>query len=266
MIIGTHNSMSYLRPAKWWMRPLKIWAQCQSIDFRAQLYYGVRYFDLRIRFKPDTGMPYFCHGLMEYDSPGRGTLALDSNPYAVVRILSRTAATRKTHIFLRLMLENMTQKDIEQQNSFSAFIETLRREGYLREDGFLHVRVMEKAGFRMIEDRFPTMMPTEGTPMYNHCASADPSQIRARQEDDTTSLDENKQKDRSISSGEDKKTIEEYSNQPPSLIFYEAAEYIDTWWKFLLTPRFFARWGKQALRMKKQRRSNPDSIISIDFL
>ena len=36
MIIGSHNSWSYLPPKHWWMRPFAFMARCQSCDIQAQ--------------------------------------------------------------------------------------------------------------------------------------------------------------------------------------------------------------------------------------
>lgn len=66
MIIGSHDSMTYLRSERWWMRPFECWARCQSKSIQEQYDKGVRYFDLRIRFD-NNGVPYFAHGLMAYD-------------------------------------------------------------------------------------------------------------------------------------------------------------------------------------------------------
>lgn len=65
MIIGSHNSWSYLKPSKWWMRTFAFMARCQDLDIRAQ--YGkchVRCFDLRVRFKGNRLI--VAHGRMEY--------------------------------------------------------------------------------------------------------------------------------------------------------------------------------------------------------
>lgn len=67
MIIGSHNSWSYLPPKKWWMKLLKFTAKCQSKSISEQYTkYGVRCFDLRIRESLD-GYPRICHGIIEYD-------------------------------------------------------------------------------------------------------------------------------------------------------------------------------------------------------
>ena len=67
MVLGSHNSWSYLTPRKKWMKLLKFTAQCQNIDIKTQYErYGVRCFDLRLRFDND-GRMYIVHGLVEYD-------------------------------------------------------------------------------------------------------------------------------------------------------------------------------------------------------
>lgn len=66
-ILGSHNSWSYLTPRKWWMKLLKFAARCQSADIRTQYEkYGVRCFDLRIRFKEGSNEPVLAHGIIEY--------------------------------------------------------------------------------------------------------------------------------------------------------------------------------------------------------
>ena len=75
MVIGSHNSWSYLRPRKWWMRLIAFAARCQRVDIRTQyLKYGVRCFDLRVRYdgiRMVLGMKYVntrvAHGIVEYD-------------------------------------------------------------------------------------------------------------------------------------------------------------------------------------------------------
>ena len=52
MILGSHNSWSYLPPKHWWMWPIHFMAKCQRVDIREQYEkYGVRCFDLRVRWK-----------------------------------------------------------------------------------------------------------------------------------------------------------------------------------------------------------------------
>lgn len=63
-IIGTHNSMTYLRPQKWYGWFMIPFARCQRKTIEEQWYDGARCFDLRIRFTKQ-GKPYFAHGLYE---------------------------------------------------------------------------------------------------------------------------------------------------------------------------------------------------------
>ena len=66
MIIGSHNAWTFLRPKKWWMRLLGFTARCQRKNIFIQYKdYGVRCFDLRVRF--DYGRMVLAHGIIEYD-------------------------------------------------------------------------------------------------------------------------------------------------------------------------------------------------------
>lgn len=66
MVLGSHNSMSYLPLRNWWLYPFRFMARCQSVDYRQQYdRYGVRLFDLRIGFFGED-YPMFCHGLANF--------------------------------------------------------------------------------------------------------------------------------------------------------------------------------------------------------
>lgn len=64
MKLGSHNSMTYLKP-QWWLRPLAWIGRCQSLSIKQQFDAGARWFDLRIAFD-NKGFPFFAHGLMSY--------------------------------------------------------------------------------------------------------------------------------------------------------------------------------------------------------
>lgn len=67
MVLQSHNSWSYVRPKKWWLRPFAFVAKCQSVPIYVQyLDYSVRSFDLRVRFDKN-GNAVFAHGYMEFD-------------------------------------------------------------------------------------------------------------------------------------------------------------------------------------------------------
>lgn len=97
MIYGTHNSLSYLKPRQWWLRPVAWIARCQDMTIEEQLMYGVRYFDIRVKFRNNIAIS--GHGLMDYDIPVYAVLReiqkhaeneASKNPYlekVVVRIL-----------------------------------------------------------------------------------------------------------------------------------------------------------------------------------
>lgn len=90
MIIGSHNAWSYLTPRRWWMKLFSFMAKCQNVDIRKQYNnYGVRCFDLRLRFK--KGLPVICHGLIEYKYSYEELLEdlkwLDSKGDVTIRLL-----------------------------------------------------------------------------------------------------------------------------------------------------------------------------------
>lgn len=66
MMLGSHNSWSYLTPKKWWMKLFSFTAKCQDLSIIEQYDLGVRCFDLRVRFDKDCELKV-CHGLFEYD-------------------------------------------------------------------------------------------------------------------------------------------------------------------------------------------------------
>lgn len=63
--LGTHNSMTYQKPSGDWKK-ITMWpfAKCQSLTYEQQYDFGVRLFDLRIRFI--NNIPYFAHGELEF--------------------------------------------------------------------------------------------------------------------------------------------------------------------------------------------------------
>lgn len=65
--IGSHNSLTYLPPKRWWMRPFAWMARCQRVDYARQYYdYNVSVFDLRVWFDKH-GNIQVRHGRMQYD-------------------------------------------------------------------------------------------------------------------------------------------------------------------------------------------------------
>lgn len=64
MKIISHNSHTYLKPRKIWMKAINWTAQCQDKTIEQQYNEGIRFFDIRVRFsKTETKL---VHGLVEY--------------------------------------------------------------------------------------------------------------------------------------------------------------------------------------------------------
>lgn len=63
--LGSHNSMTYLPPKKWYLYPFRFMAKCQSKTIEEQYNLGIRMFDLRIHFDKKN-QPEFRHGAIAY--------------------------------------------------------------------------------------------------------------------------------------------------------------------------------------------------------
>ncbi len=68
IIIGSHNTMSYLPVRHWWQRPLRVFARCQRKTLLEQLDSGVRAVDIRI-YPGDKGNWHYAHGAVSFDGP-----------------------------------------------------------------------------------------------------------------------------------------------------------------------------------------------------
>lgn len=64
-ILGSHNSLSYLRPSSILLWPFHFTARCQGVNIRAQYSLGVRVFDIRLWFDKD-GRPLVKHGWITF--------------------------------------------------------------------------------------------------------------------------------------------------------------------------------------------------------
>lgn len=96
-IIGTHNSMTYLRPQKWYGWFMIPFARCQRKTIEQQWNDGARWFDLRIRFTKQ-GEPYFAHGLYECTH--------EVNPAHVLEELYKLMFRDNEQAVVRLILED----------------------------------------------------------------------------------------------------------------------------------------------------------------
>lgn len=103
IIIGSHNTMSYLPPRHWWMRPFRFLAKCQSKTLLEQLDAGAEGVDLRVCFDR-RGVAYFAHGAMTFQCHVPFEKVLDRlPPYTAVRlILERERRASDERQFMRL--------------------------------------------------------------------------------------------------------------------------------------------------------------------
>lgn len=103
MIIGSHNSWSYLKPLHWWMYPFRFMAKCQSKSIKEQYELGVRCFDLRLKFKKDA--MYIAHGCMLYK-------------YAIEDLLYDLGLLNDVpdEIYIRIIHEARTKKEYTKEN------------------------------------------------------------------------------------------------------------------------------------------------------
>lgn len=101
MIIGSHNTMTYAAPRKWWMHVIAPFAVCQTKDVDEQILEGVRCFDLRIRLKKDKWV--FAHGLYE----------VKGDVYAIIDKIRDYANDIKENVYLRIILERSTTNEEE---------------------------------------------------------------------------------------------------------------------------------------------------------
>ena len=65
MNIGTHNSLTYLTPKKWWQKLIGFTAKCQAVDYEEQYRLGARVFDVRLWYD-DNFKIEIRHGRIAY--------------------------------------------------------------------------------------------------------------------------------------------------------------------------------------------------------
>lgn len=66
MILGSHNSWTFVKPLKWWMRILNFTAKCQDKNIIEQYEAGVRCFDLRLLPSTDSFYNELTHNRIRY--------------------------------------------------------------------------------------------------------------------------------------------------------------------------------------------------------
>lgn len=117
-IIGTHNTMTYLRPQKWYGWFMIPFARCQRKTIVQQWEAGARVFDLRVKFDR-YGHSYFAHGL--YDCSAHFSLA------DAVILIGQLHLYSKEEVYVRLILED-TKAENYQAEYFRIICELMEEE------------------------------------------------------------------------------------------------------------------------------------------
>lgn len=124
-LLGTHNSLSYMRPRQWWLRPFAWMARCQDLTIKQQWDYGVRYFDIRVKYDKN-GIAKSGHGIMSYD------VLVDD----ILGLIDRYAFESKETAVVRLFHENSRKYP----NDYTLMFQRLCRWAVER---FPHIRFIE---------------------------------------------------------------------------------------------------------------------------
>ena len=105
---GSHNSLTYLPPKHWYLKPFNFMAKCQSVNYEKQYQLGSRIFDIRIRYDNNLNI-VFAHGSMEYKS------FTEKDLYDMLTYLN-SKSTTDDRIWVRFLLErNSELKDKNKQ-------------------------------------------------------------------------------------------------------------------------------------------------------
>ena len=117
-MLGSHNSLTYLKPKKWWMRPFRFMARCQGVSYEEQYEkYGVRVFDLRVWFTDGLDVEV-RHGVMLFKT---------TNIF-VRNFLDYLSDKGDCHLRVILEEDNIIKKDKKasrKENYFKTFCEVL---------------------------------------------------------------------------------------------------------------------------------------------
>ncbi len=148
MLLGSHNSLSYMKPRQWWLRPFAWVGKCQGLTIPEQWNQGVRYFDIRIRFKGEQIIS--GHGLIDYNV----------NVIEWLGYLNRRAEMENQQCVVRLMLETKGTKDDVRFKNYLKFWKVLYPNicfvGGLRKDPFEAIAevdsVPEKHAYKLFQD------------------------------------------------------------------------------------------------------------------
>lgn len=98
MKLASHNSLSYIKPRRWWEKLINFTAKCQLYDIKAQYHKGVRLFDIRVR------RDNYSYGACSAKS-GHGLITYDKSIIEVLYVLN-IFSTKEDPVYIQLNLEN----------------------------------------------------------------------------------------------------------------------------------------------------------------
>ena len=120
-LIGSHNTMSYLKPSNWLLYlGYLISAKCQNKSWLEQIDSGVRVFDIRVFPEYDKhGITFwrYGHGLTKFtrNSP---------HIYLIANILNEKAKKDNKPMYMRIILERCkSERDVQKFINLCAYLE-----------------------------------------------------------------------------------------------------------------------------------------------
>ena len=98
MKLGSHNTMTYLRPKVFWQRLLPFIGRCQSVDYKVQHSLGAVGYDLRL-FWGDDGKLEYRHGFLRFPADNIDeVLSYAESNNIIVRVLLEVRSYNKPWI------------------------------------------------------------------------------------------------------------------------------------------------------------------------
>lgn len=95
MKLGSHNTMTYLRPKVFWQRLLPFIGRCQSVDYKVQHSLGAVGYDLRLFWDSDGKLEY-RHGFLRFSADNIDeVLSYAESNNIIVRVLLEVRSYNK---------------------------------------------------------------------------------------------------------------------------------------------------------------------------
>lgn len=106
MKLASHNSLTFIKPKRWWEKLINFTSKCQSYDIEAQYKEGVRLFDIRVRRKYAKN----CWNCICYTMSGHGVISYEVMVENILCKLNELS-TKEDPIYIQLNLENLKREE-----------------------------------------------------------------------------------------------------------------------------------------------------------